>query len=67
LKVYFRSEDIAPCILDLGPMTGFSTVTMLQFTRQFLAQTLITGMEYPSYSPDLALNDFWLFPKLSLL
>jgi hypothetical protein len=29
--------------------------------KQFLAQKLITEMEHPSYSPDLAPNDFWLF------
>jgi len=32
--------------------------------KQFLAQTLITEMEHPLYSPDLAPNDFWLFPKI---
>jgi hypothetical protein len=26
--------------------------------KQFLGQKLITEMEHPSYSPDLALNDF---------
>jgi hypothetical protein len=31
--------------------------------KQFLAQKLITELEHPSYSPDFALNDFWLFPK----
>jgi hypothetical protein len=31
----------------------------------FLAQKSITEMEYPSYSPDLALNDFWLFPNIN--
>jgi hypothetical protein len=32
--------------------------------KQFLAQKLITKMEHPPYSPDIALNDFWLFPKI---
>jgi hypothetical protein len=32
--------------------------------KQFLAQKLIIEMEHPTYSPDLALNDFWLFPKI---
>jgi hypothetical protein len=32
--------------------------------KQFLAQKLITEMEHPSYSPDLAQNDFWLFLKI---
>jgi hypothetical protein len=27
---------------------------------------LITEVEHPPYSPDLALNDFWLFQKWSL-
>jgi transposase len=31
--------------------------------KQFLAQKLITEMEHPLYSPDLAPND-WLFPKI---
>jgi len=32
--------------------------------KQFVAQKFITEMEHPLYSPDLALNDFWLFPKI---
>jgi hypothetical protein len=32
--------------------------------EQFLAQKSITEMEHPSYSPDLAPNYFWLFPKM---
>jgi hypothetical protein len=32
--------------------------------EQFLAQKLVTEMEYPPYSPDLVLNDVWLFPKI---
>jgi hypothetical protein len=32
--------------------------------KQFLAQTSITEMEHPLSSPDLALNDLWLFPKI---
>jgi hypothetical protein len=32
--------------------------------KQFLAKKSITEMEYPSYSPNLVLNDFWLFPKI---
>jgi hypothetical protein len=38
------------------------------FVKQFLGQKFmkksITGMEHPSYSPDLALNDFQLFSKM---
>jgi hypothetical protein len=29
-----------------------------------VAQKLITEMGHPSYSPDLAPNDFWLFPEI---
>jgi hypothetical protein len=32
--------------------------------KQFLAQKLIIEMKHPSCSPDLALNDFWLFPEI---
>jgi hypothetical protein len=31
--------------------------------QQFLAQKLITEMENPPYTPDLVMNDFWLFKK----
>jgi hypothetical protein len=33
-------------------------------TMQFLAQKSITEMKHPPHSPDLVLNDFWLFPKI---
>jgi len=32
--------------------------------HKFLAKNSITKMDHPPYSPDLALCDFWLFPKL---
>jgi len=32
--------------------------------KHFLGQKLITEMEHPPSSPDLALNDFWLFPEI---
>ena len=32
--------------------------------REFLATKQITVLEHPSYSPDLAPNDFLLFPKI---
>jgi hypothetical protein len=32
--------------------------------KQFRDQKSITGREYPPYSPNMALNDFWLFPKI---
>jgi len=31
--------------------------------REFLATKQITVLEYPAYSPDLAPNDFFLFPR----
>jgi len=34
------------------------------FVKHSLAQKLITEMENPPSSPDLSLNDFWLFPKI---
>jgi hypothetical protein len=32
--------------------------------KQFLAQKSTTEMEHPPYSPDVAPNNFWLFPKI---
>jgi histone-lysine N-methyltransferase SETMAR len=32
--------------------------------RQFLASKQTTVLEHPPYSPDLATNDFFLFPKI---
>ena len=32
--------------------------------REFLATEQITVLEHPAYSPDLAPNDFFLFPKI---
>jgi hypothetical protein len=32
--------------------------------REFLSTKQITVLEHPAYSPDLAPNDFFLFPKI---
>ena len=32
--------------------------------EEFLATKQITVLEHPAYSPDLALSDFFLFPKI---
>jgi transposase len=32
--------------------------------REFLSSKQITVLEHPPYSPDLAPNDFFLFPKI---
>jgi len=32
--------------------------------REFLATKQITVLEHPTYSPNLALNYFFLFPKI---
>ena len=34
--------------------------------REFLAKNSITKIDHPTYSPDLAPCDFWLFPKLKM-
>ena len=33
-------------------------------SKEFLATKQITVLEHPAYSPDLAPNDFFLFPKI---
>jgi len=32
--------------------------------KEFLATKQITVLEHPAYSPQLAANDFFLFPKI---
>ena len=32
--------------------------------RDFLAETSVMKLDSPPYLPDLAISDFWLFPKL---
>jgi hypothetical protein len=52
--------------LNFGSMIGFSTIAILQLTKPCHAVSdtkTITEMEHTPYSPDLALKDFWLFPK----
>jgi len=34
--------------------------------HEFLAKNFITKVDHPPYLPDLALCDFWLFPKLKI-
>jgi transposase len=40
---------------------------MAPSVREFLASKQITVLEHPPYSPDLAPNDFFLFPKIKEL
>jgi len=51
--------------LNFGPTVGFSTKAVLRLTGSFwLAQKSSTEMEHPPCSPDLAPNDFWMFPEI---
>jgi hypothetical protein len=60
-------EAVHKKCLNFFSTIGFATMTMLQPTRhsveQFLAQKLIDEMEHPHCFPDLAQNDFQLFPQ----
>jgi hypothetical protein len=53
---------------ELGQMIGFTTVTMLQLTGHNLSSSfwpknrLLKWITHPV--PNLALNDFWLFPNI---
>jgi hypothetical protein len=57
-------KEASTCLekgLKCGQMIGFSTVIQLQ---QFIAKKLVTEMEHSICSPDLAPNNFWLFPNI---
>jgi hypothetical protein len=50
--------------LNFGPVVGYSTMILLHLMRFFLPHKSITDLEHPPYSPDLVLNEFWLFPEI---
>ena len=43
---------------------GNAPAHMALSVREFLATKQITVLEHPAYSPELAPNDFFLFPKI---
>jgi hypothetical protein len=52
--------------LNFGTTIGFCNTTMLQLIRNCQAVSgpeIDYETEHPPYSPDLALNNFWLFQK----
>jgi hypothetical protein len=55
--------------LNFGLTVGFFNMIMPYLTalsvKQFLIKKSANEMEHPPYSPDFALNGFWLFPKLN--
>jgi len=58
-----RTEGNAP--KNGEPTVGFSFTTMLQHTGRFWSRiSEQRTIEHPPYSPNLALVDFYLFPRL---
>jgi hypothetical protein len=57
--VHRQGPGFNDLILHNDNVTDHKTISV----KQFLAQKLINEMEQPCYSPDLVLNDLWLFPK----
>jgi hypothetical protein len=57
-----KSPELWPndCIVHRDNAAAHKALSL----KQFLARKLITEMEHSHSSPDLTLNDFWLFPKI---
>jgi histone-lysine N-methyltransferase SETMAR len=63
VKMYIRKRpelQSSDCILHHDNASAHKALSV----KQFLAQKSITEIEHPLYSPDLALSDFWLLPKI---
>jgi hypothetical protein len=62
LDKQWKGPELCPC--DWFLYHDNAPAHKVLSVRQFLAQKSITEMENPPFSPYLALNDFWLFPKI---
>jgi histone-lysine N-methyltransferase SETMAR len=59
-----KSPELWPekWILDHDSSPAYDSLRV----REFLAKKSITKMDHPTYLPDLAPCDFWIFPKLKM-
>ena len=57
-SILFIDQDKIPC--------DNAQVPSAQVVKQFLAKHIIMQVQHPTYSLDIVLCDFFLFPKLNI-